>query len=315
MSTDFYQVNSFFPQNRDINFTDVYTKDHNLFWRLKRSISTNSELFSALQYRTNAMGFRGTDFPPKTDRPRILALGNSCTFGWGVTEDSVYTADLQRMLPAFDVLNCGAPGYSSYQGKILLHEVAPKLKPDIALIMFGWNDHWPAGHGITDKEQRFPPQWALDIQNHLSALATYKALRQLSLRLAGGEAKQSRMDQLSGARRVPLTDFRDNLREMITYCREKGITPVLLIPPIASLSNYFPGKTVSAFHDLHRSYQRAIAAVGANENVRVIDLQPAFDTRTDLYDNAANDAIHFNATGHLLVAEQILPLLDSILRR
>ncbi len=261
------------------------------------------------------MGFRGADFPPKTDKPRIVALGNSCTFGWGVTEDSVYTADLQRMLPTADVLNCGTPGYSSFQGKILLDEIAPELQPDIALILFGWNDHWPAGQGITDKEQRFPPQWALDIQNRLSSLATYKALRQLSIRLAGGKAEQSRMDQLSGAHRVPLSDFRDNLREIISYCRKHGITPVLLIPPIASLSNYFPGKTVSAFHDLHRSYQKAIAAVGASENVRVIDLQPAFDTRTDLYDNAANDAIHFNTAGHRIVAEQVAPVIDSALQQ
>ncbi len=313
-SLQFYQENSFFPQNRDINFTNIYSKDHNLFWRLKSSISTNSELFSAIQYQTNSLGFRGADFPEKGSKTRILALGNSCTFGWGVAQNSIYTSELQNLQPATEVLNCGTPGYSSLQGKRLLAEIASKLKPDILLIMFGWNDHWPAGQGITDKEQQFPPQIALDIQNALSSLSIYKALRQFSLIAAGGDSKTSSMDQLSGQRRVPLMDFRDNLREIINYCRQNKITPVLLSPPIASLANYFSGKSISAFHDLHHSYQTAILEIGAHESVAVIDLQTPFDQHNDLFDDAYADAIHFNAAGHLLVAQQISPIIDSLLR-
>ncbi len=312
-SLQFYQANSFFPQNRDINFTDIYNKDHELFWRLKPSISTNSELFSSIQYRTNSLGFRGADFPAKGAAPRIVALGNSCTFGWGVLESRTYASALGLLAPNLEVLNCGIPGYSSFQGKKLLTQIAPELQPDILLIMFGWNDHWPAGQGITDKEQSFPPQLALDIQNALSSLSIYKALRQLSLRVAGGNTPRAGMDQLSGKRRVPLGDFKDNLREIISYCRQEGIKPVLLSPPIASLANYFPGKTVSAFHDLHRAYQNAISEVGAQESVPVVALQTAFDQRTDLFDDAAADAIHFNAAGHLVVVTQVFPIIDSLL--
>ncbi len=309
----FYQENPFFPLNRDINFTDVYSKDHDLFWTLKKSITTNSELFSDIQYRTNSQGFRGAEFPEKNAKTRILALGNSCTFGWGVVEDSIYTVDLQRMLPETEILGCGTPGYSSYQGKLMLTKIAPELKPDILLIMFGWNDHWPAGQGIADKEQKFPPQAALDIQNALSSLAIYKALRQFSLQLASSKNSTAPLEQLSGKRRVSTVDFKDNLREMISYARDNGILPVLLSPPIASMKNYFSGKSVSAFHDLHHAYQKAIFEVANQESVVAIDLQGPFDERSDLFSDAANDLAHFNAAGHLVVAKTLAPVLDSLL--
>jgi lysophospholipase L1-like esterase len=309
----FYQENPFFPLNRDINFTDVYSKDRDLFWTLKSSISTNSELFSDIQYRTNSQGFRGAEFPAKSTKTRVVALGNSCTFGWGVNEDSIYTAELQRLLPQIEALACGTPGYSSYQGKVILPRIAPDLKPDILLIMFGWNDHWPAGQDIADKEQRFPPQAALSIQNALSSLSIYKALRQISLRLTSSETQPMAIEQLSGKRRVSLSDFRSNLREIISYSRKHDILPVLLSPPIASMENYFSAKSVSAFHDLHRAYQNAISEVGRTESVTVIDLQLPFDQRSDLFSDAANDLAHFNAAGHQVAAKTIAPVIDSLL--
>ncbi|MFQ5607923.1 MAG: hypothetical protein ACE5GA_08235, partial [Candidatus Zixiibacteriota bacterium] len=42
VSLDLYSENEFFQVNRDINFTNVYDKDRELFWKLKKSITINS---------------------------------------------------------------------------------------------------------------------------------------------------------------------------------------------------------------------------------------------------------------------------------
>ncbi|MCH9032862.1 MAG: hypothetical protein IIB00_11475 [candidate division Zixibacteria bacterium] len=314
LSLDLYQENQFFPQNRDINFVEVYDKDHNLFWRLKGNVETDSQEFGALTYRTNSLGFRETEIPPKSKKVRVIALGNSCTFGWGVLRSKTYVSQLRQLMPGIEAFNCGVPGYSSHQGLILLKREILALEPDILLIMFGWNDHWPAGKGIPDNEQSMPPQWILTTQNLLANSRLFQAIRKVSLSLLESNSDRPRLDQRSGLRRVGPVDFKNNLARMIQIAAENDVSVALIVPPIPSLKNYFSGKTISAFHDLHERYQNAVIEVAAETGVPLVNLQIPFDRRSDLYDDAYADGIHFNAAGHRVAAQEISQLLDSIMK-
>ncbi|HSG99554.1 MAG TPA: SGNH/GDSL hydrolase family protein [candidate division Zixibacteria bacterium] len=304
-----FAENQFFPLNRDVSFVGIYDKDSELFWRLKKDILAESRTFSSLSYRINRDGFRGPEIV-EDNRQTILALGNSCTFGWGVVADSIFTARLQQRLADYRVLNRGVPGYSSHQGRILYERVTSRIAPEITLIMFGWNDHWPAGADISDQEHDPLPQWALDAQNSLSRLRTFQMLRRVTLDLsAPDESARPRFDLVAGKRRVGLSEFKDNLQAIIQRARSVGSEPVLLIPPIAALEVYLPDAGASAFHDLHARYQRAIAETAAATSTLLIDLQPAFDGRKDLFDYPLEDPAHFNAAGHAVVADEVLRLL------
>ena len=57
---------------------------------------------------TNARGLRGPDFADKADGFRILAYGDSVTFGWGVTEAESWPARLRAEL-GVEVVNAGVP--------------------------------------------------------------------------------------------------------------------------------------------------------------------------------------------------------------
>lgn len=306
-----YAENQFFPLNRDVSFVGIYDKDSELFWRLKKDILAESQAFSSLSYRINRDGFRGLEIEEDYQQT-ILALGNSCTFGWGVIADSIFTARLQQRLPDYRVLNRGVPGYSSHQGRVLFDRVTSRIAPEITLIMFGWNDHWPAGADISDSEHDPLPQWALDVQNALSRLRTFQMLRRVTLNLsAPDESGRPRFDRVAGKRRVGLTEFRGNLRAIIERTRFIGSEPILLIPPIAALEVYLPDAGASAFHDLHARYQRAIAETAAATGALLIDLQPAFDARSDLFDYPLEDPAHFNAAGHAVVADEVMRLLGD----
>ncbi|MGH8015604.1 MAG: SGNH/GDSL hydrolase family protein [Candidatus Zixiibacteriota bacterium] len=305
---ELFYKNQFFPLNRDVDFPEFYEKDSKLFWKLRPSRTIESRWFSNLSYQINSKGLRGPEIDQEKKGIRILALGNSCTFGWGVSYENCWTVQLQSMLMNanpdnhIEVINAGVPGYTSFQGKILFEKLT-ELKPDIVLITYGWNDHWQAGHDISDAEQNTPPKFMNDIQNELSKLMLYKFIRKITLSLTEDTVIVSLSD-LSGRRRVSPEEFSENLKEIIKTANTNGIKPILLVPPIASLKNYFR-ETQSNFHLLHQKYQDVILRVGEYESFPVVNLQTVFDNYTDLFEDAHGDPIHFNDHGHQIVAEEL----------
>jgi len=294
--------NQFFPINRDIDFPEFYKKDTKLFWRLRENQTLKSRWFSDLSYRINSAGIRGDEIDHIKVGQRILALGNSCTFGWGVPIENCWTTLLERNLrlglhdSSLEVLNAGIPGYTSFQGKTYFQ----KLQPDIVLIMFGWNDHWKAGQKISDAEQESPPAIVVSLQNIFSKLKLYKLLRKFTLS-ATEDTQFVRIDDITGKRRVSQEEYYKNLTEIIKTSQKHNITPVLLIPPIASLENYFEA-TVSNLHLLHQKYQEKMLRVSEYQQVEIINLQSAFDNFNTLFDSPQEDPIHFNAQGHEVAA-------------
>ena len=102
------------------------------------------------QLRTNNLGFRGDDISlEKPDNTyRILFLGDSMTFGWGVEDRQTFPARLQEYLHGldlglkFEVINAGfTDGYSPDSYYAFLRDRGLKLEPDlIILTFFPYND-------------------------------------------------------------------------------------------------------------------------------------------------------------------------------
>lgn len=72
---------------------------------------------------------------------RIMAMGCSTTFGWGVDDDESWPARLEALLHdggyrSVEVINAGQPGYTSFQGRWLWETVAHRYQPDLVLLGF-----------------------------------------------------------------------------------------------------------------------------------------------------------------------------------
>jgi len=310
--------NQFFPVNRNIDFPEFYKKDARLFWRLRENQTVESRWFSNLSYQINSLGLRGPEVVKNKHGLRILALGNSCTFGWGVSFEKCCTNLLQKELNEtnpednIEVVNAGVPEYSSHQGKLFFEDLL-SLKPDVVLIMYGWNDHWRAGQEIPDAEQNPHPQIIINLQNMTSRLMLYKFMRKATLTLIE-DTTLVRMDDISGKRRVNPDEFSDNLKEIIKIAKENGIQPILVVPPMASLEIYFAGMQ-SNFHMLHQRYQEIIIRAGLYQDVTVVNLLIPFEKHDDLYDDARGDPIHFNEKGHEIVAKTISDAIALLIDR
>lgn len=95
--------------------------------------------------RTNRQGMRSdvdyTEEKP-ADTVRIVGLGDSGMFGWGVEQGEEYMAVLERLLNErqdgrrYEVLNLGVPGYNTQLEVESLFHKGLKFNPDV--VVLGW---------------------------------------------------------------------------------------------------------------------------------------------------------------------------------
>lgn len=104
----------------------------------------------------NSRGVRSPEFevPKPANVFRVLAVGDSTTFGWDVEASEMYTALLEKRLGErfegfsapdgrplkIEVIAAGVSGYSSRQGLAYFASSLKEWAPDFVLIQFGIND-------------------------------------------------------------------------------------------------------------------------------------------------------------------------------
>jgi hypothetical protein len=94
----------------------------------------------------NSHGFR--DLERSIERPahvdRILCVGDSFTWGWGVEQEDIYTRRLERLLSAAgrptEVLNAGVGGYGTDQELLYLRRAGLRFRPDIVICQASGTD-------------------------------------------------------------------------------------------------------------------------------------------------------------------------------
>ncbi len=109
-------------------------------------------LFEGAPVRTNALGFRGSEWPAtrSADTLRVVGVGDSVSFGWGVAEPETFLARLADALAArpelgpVEVRNAAVPGYNAEQEAALVETRLMAFAPDVLLVGYVRNDHEPA---------------------------------------------------------------------------------------------------------------------------------------------------------------------------
>ena len=121
----------------------------------------------------NAVGLRGAEIPADKAQGelRLLSLGDSSAFGYGVEDGAIFTAVAARRLGertgrAVRPLHGALPGYSALQARELLDRLGPRLAPDWLIVSCLWSDLFHAGRDPLRDEPRLP-------------LASYRALARL----------------------------------------------------------------------------------------------------------------------------------------
>lgn len=252
-------------------------------------------------FRTNSLGLRGREVDDD-GAVRILALGDSSTWGWQVAEEASYPEQLQRLLDArygpgrYRVINAGIPGYTSYQGLTFFAEVGRALRPQIVIIAYGFNDSIRAPEvtaALARQRRLLPLLRADDVLLEHSRLWGWLRMR-LSPpepRPGGGRptsllAPATAWADTAPSLRVPVRNVRAYLTFMVQLARSDGARPLLLS---------FIGPAGPA-----RPYASAIARVAAQLDVPLV-----------IYDGPRLDTVHPTAAGYAALAERLLAALDQ----
>lgn len=125
---------------------DMYVVDERAGYRLAPHFSGKIERAGIVtEFATNSLGLRGEEPGAKTG-PRILALGDSFTWGWGVAQGEEWIRVVERKLNeelgpgAVETWNGAVNGYGTANELALLERVGPELRPDLVLLGFFAND-------------------------------------------------------------------------------------------------------------------------------------------------------------------------------
>jgi lysophospholipase L1-like esterase len=260
-----------------------------------------------LSYRINALGWRSS--PLERQKPpgrfRIVALGDSITFGTGVREEDLFATRLGAALEAeapgrYEIWNLGIMGYNTAQEVALLQRFGVDLEPDLVLLVYTLND----------AETQLPPDFlaALGLESprgprrkaspsllyeHLRERWENRKVRQRTIRLT----RASYRDDSPGWLQV-----QDALRQAAALARRHDFALTVVIFPILwQLDAEYP------FAEAHAR----VAAAASGLGLPVLDLLDAFRGRDGeaLWVHPSNQ--HPNEEGHAIAADALLRFLEG----
>ncbi len=134
-------IRIFFPQKMDVK--SIFERDEELGWRFvpnKESWISYAEL-GPHHIKTNSDGFRDGEFDLKSDRKKVLVIGDSFVSNIGVKDDEVFTELMEQKTEKTSFFNLGVNGYSPLQSHYLLKEWLQKTdSKEVLFFLYTRND-------------------------------------------------------------------------------------------------------------------------------------------------------------------------------
>jgi lysophospholipase L1-like esterase len=272
----------------------------------------------------NSAGYRGREVGAARTpgRTRVVMLGDSITFGYGVRDGETFSAVLETIDPRLEVVNLGVQGYGTDQELLKLEREGLAFAPDVVVLNVCLaNDLLDNAAAKSIYDGVYPKPYFRLEDGRLVLVAGHVALspaRRLALLLSQRSAlfnaalDLTRVDraryqrQLAGLAETepPEPAFAVTfalVRRMDEEARARGARFVALLYP--------------SLRDFIRPSRRAQRFLEAPElrGVRVVDLRPRFEARgftSDTFPRYSLDGnLHLTAEGHRLAAGVILDVL------
>jgi lysophospholipase L1-like esterase len=255
-------------------------------------VKNASALLQSVNIRLNEWGLRGGPVMVPPPKRRILFLGDSITFGWGVPEQDTITARLQQRLrdegEDVEVLNGGVGNYNAerYIKRFFIQLKA--LNPtDIVVQYF-----------LRDAEKLDPGGGNILLRNSEFAVTIWIAFT----RLANKSGEQSLVDHYKDVYREDqpgYIEMKNQMKMLADYAKVHDIRLYLaMTPDVHDLANYRFG----FIHD-------RMKAIANDLGMRYIDLLPALGKRPPEEIWAMPGDPHPNAIAHGLMADALLPVI------
>ena len=253
--------------------------------------------YQGVEVSINELGLRDRVLTEKRkDELRLLMLGDSITFGWGVPVEQTFSRRLEEILSrklGRDVrtVNAGVGSYNTVQEYAFLKEYADTIEPDFVSLLFNSNDIHP-------NRPPFDPWAKRSLRGKTPPQTIYLLLKRSWLcRLLivfpqAVIAYAHEGDAGSANRHSPgWKESMESIRAMARFCRERKTGLVVF---------FYQG--VGDMSPLDEALLAEITEIGGKMDFPVIVVKP-WDAATGR-SRVANSTIdaHPNAQGHAIIA-------------
>lgn len=276
--------------------------DPALGWRMLPNVTKVGRWWSADEpARTNALGWRDAEFTLER-RPglrRVVALGDSFTFGVAVDYGERFTELLEELAPDLEVLNLGVNAYGTDQELLLLENEGLRYRPDVVLLtVFLGNDLEDIRHSrgfgqprpwfeLVNGELRLhPPEATWDVRLRNTCYLGEALFRALGNPLPGAIRAAPWVE----AETLPL--FEALIERMAARCAAASARFVVMLA-------YPPERATSNPNEREREVRRRLEARG----IELVDTLELFASSVRAGEQPYAPDGHWNPRGHALVAE------------
>jgi lysophospholipase L1-like esterase len=246
-------------------------------WKYARDIKQKSEyveighehapnrsgIYMGVPVVTNSMGLRDNDYPlvKSANALRIVMLGDSLTFGWGVRAEDTPSKLVEAILNSrggsqnFEVINTGVGNYNSSMEVNAFLKKWHSLKPDLVILNYFINDAEPTP---TRRENNLL---------EYSAAAVYIAagIDKLKRQYFGMSDWRDYYTGLYDAKSAAWNQNKEAINKLISYCKSNNIKIILVNYPELHELNPYPFQQVTD----------AVKSIADNANVPFVDLLPS----------------------------------------
>jgi lysophospholipase L1-like esterase len=278
------------------------------------------ERYGDVLYRFNHEGYRDADHDPASPRRRIVWLGDSVSFGLGITQERTFVGLLQRRLAErpdpWEIVNLSIFAYDTRHELETLREDGLRHRPDLLVLQFYMNDF-----SLSSPKVDVPPPTVSDrllgLKNRLvSSSVLYLRAQQAAIGLS------YRLFHDLRRRRFPETLNADEPRLQRAYlaahpddatvptfaalaaigriARERQIPLLVLISP----------DETQLYTDRFDAITRRVAGFCHKEGIAAFDPLPALRAAPDRVE-LFHDGVHYGEPGHALLARLLLAELTG----
>ena len=279
---------------------------------------TLSPRFDRPMVHHNALGFRGPEIAraKKPGTIRVICLGDSSTYGFSISRDEMtWPVKLQMYLnrvgnpTTFEVINAGAPGYSSFESLAMLQFRGLELRPDIAVVYLGFNDlrasTWPE---VQPDNSHFRRSWGapdspttrlLELsETFLLARWFFTDHRHKVIELARYVIVPEDGDQLTHGLQKPkeqgFINFERNVRSIVAVARAHGMRVLLVTQAYGEGTiDAQRAEIIGAAMSRISRIVRQIGGEGTDPDVALLDARRLLPTMPGIF----TDGVHMNDDG------------------
>jgi len=244
----------------------------------------------------NSDGHRDKEYPvTKTDKHRIIFLGDSLTFGWGVKQEETFATlieeDMNSQSPT-EVINFGTGNYNTEQEVNLFIDKGLKYNPDKVVLFYFINDA-----EITPEKSGL---WFLGYSQFISF--NWSRINSLLNNFLPSKSFQEYYESLYDEDQQGWINARKAIIQLRDICESKGIEfQVVLLPELHDVNN-----------EIFANVYDNLALFLAENNIDYLNLAKLFKNHPDQIQLwVSYDDAHPNNIAHKKIAQSTLGFISN----